>query len=191
MEDDEKVEFSTLLKSQIKTLRKQLDKSSDTDMAPSRAQADLASPNATAGPDKPSMDRDVRVLLDALSEYASKSEASGRPAGAERRYTTLPGTYQADSSYWRGGDDYRPLPNPTGLSESMATSISDGQKCKRKYFQLPRQSVTRDGRPFEWTDGIEARRSAAPTSNVHVAGSKRVYTSVQRAADPSPSDRRL
>ncbi|KAF4575048.1 hypothetical protein EYR36_006404 [Pleurotus pulmonarius] len=195
LEDDEKVEFSTLLKSQIKTLRKQLDKSSDTDMAPLRAQADLATPNAPARPDKPTMDRDVRVLLDALSEYASKSEASGRPAGAERRYTTLPGTYQTDSSYWRGGDDYRPLPKPAGLSEAMAhTSISDGQKSKR-YFQLPstppRQSATRDGRPFEWTDGIETRRLAASTSNVHVAGPKRVYTSIQRLADPSPGDRIL
>ncbi|KAF7432983.1 hypothetical protein PC9H_004927 [Pleurotus ostreatus] len=196
-DDEEEVDFATLLKSQIKTLRKQLDKSSDTDMASSRAQVDLAIPNAPARPDnKPSMDRDVRVLLDALSEYAAKSEASGRPAGAERRYTTLPGTYQADSSYWRGGDDYRPLPNPTGFSESMAqTSVSDGQKSKPSYVQLPsplpRQSATRDGRPFEWTDGIEARRLAVSTSKVHVAGPKRVYTSMQRVADLSPSDRKL
>lgn len=65
-EGDDKPSFATVLRGQIKTLRKQLDKS--TEKYESKSRHDASPTKVPRRPTRPSNERDVHALLDALSD---------------------------------------------------------------------------------------------------------------------------
>lgn len=65
-EGDDNPSFASVLRGQIKTLRKQLDKS--TEKYESKSRHDAGSTKVPKRPTRPSNERDVHALLDALSD---------------------------------------------------------------------------------------------------------------------------
>ncbi|KAF5333195.1 hypothetical protein D9611_002641 [Ephemerocybe angulata] len=80
--EGEKPSFANLIKSEIKTLRKQLDKTAGYDYIQSK-QPEVVAPKQTTKPTRPprpssSNERDIRAILDALSEHAPVVESPTR-----------------------------------------------------------------------------------------------------------------
>lgn len=112
--DDKKPSFATALKGQIRVLRKQLDKISNT----SSSLLDQSPPSSKE--QAPDSSRDIRALLDALSDSLDKSAI-----GSPRIFST------ADSSNAPGNRDIRALLD--ALSDSI--SKSEALNLRSQYLQ--------------------------------------------------------
>ncbi|KAF6762084.1 ATP-dependent Zn protease [Ephemerocybe angulata] len=114
--EGEKPSFANLIKSEIKTLRKQLDKTAGYDYIQSK-QPEVVAPKQTAKPTRPprpssSNERDIRAILDALSEHAPVVESPTRRFWADatnERNSNNPGASQPSQAEIRKARDIRAL----------------------------------------------------------------------------------
>ncbi|KAJ8507663.1 hypothetical protein ONZ45_g9995 [Pleurotus djamor] len=186
LDDDEKGVFSDMLKAEIKTLRKQLDKPSlqaeqppafpPTQDAPV---VECTVPHPTPGFERGM--RDVRGLLDTLSDHAGPTQPS-------RSYltttSTLPGAFQVGDSNNDRERDVRPLLD--GLAQLLARkAIQDAaQKITDRTYVTrpsapspnPQQHATRDGRTYEWANNAGPSRSQEANRNAVLNPSERIFT---------------